>query len=257
MKRRIFLKTMGLIPFSLAGCQYMPVEGLSNPCISTQLPEHLREHELVINSWQGIDTSLVWDVHTHLIGIGNSSDHTEVPPEQLPEISPWVNPDMRSLSNPLRYLRFKFYINGSCASISDTTSLDKSYIKRLQQLHRDLPTDFRFMLLAFDFYYNEKGEIDKQRSAFHTPNRYAIEQVKKYPEQFEWIASIHPYRDDCVEELEFVVQHNARAIKWLPGAMGINPASPLCDRFYDALVKHNIPILAHCRGRACGQYARR
>jgi predicted TIM-barrel fold metal-dependent hydrolase len=27
--------------------------------------------------------------------------------------------------------------------------------------------------------------------------------------------------------------------------MGINPASPLCDRFYDALVKHDIPILAH------------
>ena len=48
-----------------------------------------------------------------------------------------------------------------------------------------------------------------------------------------------------MEEFEFVVQHEARAIKWLPGAMGINPASPLCDRFYDAMVKQDIPILTH------------
>ena len=233
MKRRDFLKRMGLIPLATTGCQYMPLEGFSNPCYAIQLPEHLREHELVAASWQGIDTNLTWDVHTHLIGTGDSQSGV------------WVNPRMQSILNLSLYTQFNFYINGSCASASETETLDKSYVSRIVQLHKDLPAGFRFMLLAFDYYHDDNGKIDKEKSAFYTPNHYAIEQVKKYPEQFEWIASIHPYREDCVEELEFVVRHKARAIKWLPGAMGINPASPLCDRFYDALAKHDIPLLTH------------
>jgi len=233
VKRRDFLKMVGLLPFGLTGCQYMHVEGFSNPCHVIQLPEHLREHPLVAACWEGIDTEQVWDVHTHLIGTGDSL------------AGPWVNPEMTTLSNPMRYLKFKFYINGSCAASTEKESLDKSYVLRLQQLHNDMPSGFRFMLIAFDYYHNEKGKIDKTHSVFHTPNGYAINQVNKYPGQFEWIASIHPYRADCIEELEFVIKHKARAIKWLPGAMGINPASPLCDRFYDALVKHNMPLLTH------------
>ncbi len=233
VKRRNFIKMVGLLPFSLVGCQYMPVEGFSNPCHKIQLPKHLREHQLVTSIWEGIDTEQVWDVHTHLIGTGDSLAGL------------WINPEMTTLSNPRLYTQFKFYINGSCASASEKESLDESYVHRLRHLHNDMPVGFRFMLLAFDYYHNEKGQIDKTHSVFHTPNGYAINQVKKYPGQFEWIASIHPYRADCIEELDFVIQHKARAIKWLPGAMGINPASPLCDRFYDALVKHDMPLLTH------------
>lgn len=222
-----------MLPLGLAGCQYLPVEGIVNPCLKTQLPEQLREHELVLAAWEGIDASKVWDVHTHLIGIGDSDEGA------------WVNPGMQSSSNLWRYLQFKFYLNGSCANPSGTETLDQTFVNRLLQLHKDMPEGFRFMLLAFDYYYNENGEFDKEKSAFFTPNRYAIKQVKKYPEQFKWIASIHPYREDCVEELEFVKNNDARAIKWLPGAMGINPASQLCDRFYEALVKYDLPLLTH------------
>lgn len=233
MKRRDFLKAAGLLPLGLAGCQYLPVDGFINPCHKSQLPKHLREHDLVLESWEGIDTNQVWDVHTHLIGTGDS------------QTGLWINPRMQSITNPYLYLQYKFYINGSCASPSGSESLDKTFIDRLLQLHNDMPSGFRFVLLAFDHYHNEKGEIDKGYSAFYTPNSYAIQQVKKYPGQFEWIASIHPYREDCIEELELVKSYNARAIKWLPGGMGINPASPLCDRFYDALVKYDMPLLTH------------
>jgi len=41
------------------------------------------------------------------------------------------------------------------------------------------------------------------------------------------------------------VAQGARAVKWLPPAMGIDPASPRCDAFYEALMKHNIPLLTH------------
>ncbi|MBF0382182.1 MAG: amidohydrolase family protein [Magnetococcales bacterium] len=90
-----------------------------------------------------------------------------------------------------------------------------------------------------------KGVADKSRSAFHIPNAYAAAVAKAYPERFAWCASIHPYRLDGPQELEQAKIDGALAVKWLPQAMGINPASPLCDRFYKSLVKHNIPLICH------------
>jgi mannonate dehydratase len=69
--------------------------------------------------------------------------------------------------------------------------------------------------------------------------------VEQNPARFEWIASIHPYREDSVDELEKVVNSGAKAIKWLPPVMGIDPSSPKCDRFYEALAKLDIPLLTH------------
>ena len=65
------------------------------------------------------------------------------------------------------------------------------------------------------------------------------------PQRFEWIASIHPYRADAVEALEAARPAGARAVKWLPNAMGIDPASARCDRFYDALARTHTPLLTH------------
>ena len=37
----------------------------------------------------------------------------------------------------------------------------------------------------------------------------------------------------------------ARAVKWLPNSMGIDPASPRCDAFYAALARAGLPLLTH------------
>ena len=34
-------------------------------------------------------------------------------------------------------------------------------------------------------------------------------------------------------------------MKWLPPAMGIDPSSPLCDRFYAALAAAGLPLISH------------
>jgi mannonate dehydratase len=102
------------------------------------------------------------------------------------------------------------------------------------------------VLLAYDYTYNEQGERLLDKTAFYTPNHYAAKIHQQFPDTFEWLASIHPYRKDCVEALEKAIIEGARGVKWLPPAMGINPASPLCDRFYQALVYWDIPLLCHC-----------
>ena len=98
------------------------------------------------------------------------------------------------------------------------------------------------MLLAFDHYHDQHGQPDSAQSTFHTPNAYAAALAKRYPQHFVWVASIHPYREDCVEALDRAVAQGAKALKWLPPAMGIDPSSPRCDRFYDALARHDLPL---------------
>ena len=101
------------------------------------------------------------------------------------------------------------------------------------------------MLFAFDWYHNEDGTVNQAQSIFHIPNAYAQQLAETYAEAFEWVASIHPYRKDALSTLEHAVKNGARAIKWLPQGMGIDPASPKCDDFYAALAKHNLPIICH------------
>lgn len=101
------------------------------------------------------------------------------------------------------------------------------------------------MLLAFDFHYDEQGIRREDLSAFHVPNRYAAEVVRRFAQRFEWICSVHPYRVDALSELDWCKQNGARAVKWLPSVMGMDPASPRCLAFYKALARHGLPLLTH------------
>jgi mannonate dehydratase len=69
--------------------------------------------------------------------------------------------------------------------------------------------------------------------------------AKAHPDRFEWICSVHPYRDDALQALQQAKAGGARAVKWLPPTMGIDLASPKCGPFYDALVKLDLPLLVH------------
>ena len=58
------------------------------------------------------------------------------------------------------------------------------------------------MVLAFDFHYDQDGARRGDLSAFFVPNRYAAELAQRFPNQLEWICSIHPYRADAIDELD-------------------------------------------------------
>ncbi len=229
--RRRFIKYLG---FGLAGgaiAYYWPSEGILNPCTGKQLPSEWLEHEIVQSAWEGINPELYRDVHTHLIGTGDSQSGI------------YLNPDMEDVFTPSQFIRFKFYINASC---SDTEpGIDRGYVYQLAQHASAFPTGAKFMLLAFDFNHDKHGNIDKEKSPFYTPNRYVQKIVVQNPDHFEWIASIHPYREDCVEALEEAVKGGAKAVKWLPSVMGINPSSERCDRFYSAMARYDLPLLTH------------
>jgi mannonate dehydratase len=224
----LFLTSLGL---GGAAYRFWPEDGFRNPCLKERMPQGLLEHPLLQSAWDGLDPALYWDCHVHLIGMGDGGSGV------------WINPQMNSLAHPIQWMQREFYLNGSC-TVDDGRS-DLNYVERLVSLQDQFPKGAKLMLLAFDYFHDEAGEPQLEASAFHTPDAYAASLARKYPECFEWIASIHPYRHDAVTALQEAVRNGARAVKWLPPAQGMDPASPLCDPFYKAAARLDIPLLVH------------
>ena len=236
MNRRQFLLSaaaLGASSVAVAGIRLWPEQGFTNPCLSG-LPGDIKHNPLMQKIWQGIDASQVWDCHVHLVGTGDSARGIER--------AVWVNPQMDSYWHPILKVQKHFYMNGSCAS---TKNVDKSVVQKKLELVQQMPAGFKLMLFAFDWFHDENGHPVPDKSIFHIPDEYAYQVAQSEPQAFEWVCSIHPYRADAVSALESAVQKGARAVKWLPQGMGINPASPKCDAFYAACAKYNMPIICH------------
>jgi mannonate dehydratase len=231
MKRRHFLSAFALGGVGLTAQRYWPEDGFTNPCLNAPLPDSLADHPLVAAAWEGIDPGKFWDCHVHLIGLGDSGSEI------------WINPNMLSLAHPVQWVQRFFYLNASCPEGS--TSNDQGFVDRLLQLHETFPAGSKLMLLAFDYFHDEQGRKVPQASSFYTPNEYAALIAQRHAERFEWIASIHPYRDDAIDALMKAVEEGARAVKWLPAAQGMDPASPRCDGLYRAMAERDIPLLTH------------
>lgn len=232
MNRRQFLQglsAIGISGLTYTGIGYWPESGLSNPCLAG-LPDELKHHPSMQQVWQGLDPYKIWDCHAHVIGAGNSGSGA------------WFNPDMDSWLSPILKVQKQFYMNGGC--ITDSHE-DSSFVERIIHLAGEMPTGYKTMLFAFDWVHDTQGRPNKTHSIFHIPDSYAAKIAGKYPQYFEWVASIHPYRPDAIDALESAKANGARAVKWLPSGMGIDPSSPKCDKFYQKLYDLNMPIISH------------
>jgi len=233
MRRRLFLTSIAL---AAAGGtlwwnqDWLPARGLLNPCLAPRLPDDIAAQPAVAAALEGLDLPKVWDCHVHLVGTGDGK------PEDV-----WVNPSLDSLWHPLELVQKRLYMNASC--VSDQQPADDAYVERLRSLIEPY-AGMRLMLLAFDYNYDDSGRRRPDLSTFYVSNRYARSVAERHP-QLEWTCSVHPYREDALEALQWAADHGARAVKWLPPAMGIDPSSPRCDPFYQALRRLNLPLLTH------------
>jgi mannonate dehydratase len=232
MNRRTFLAVLGVGALGFTtGCGLSLEDGVFNPCLSGPLPESLRNHDVVRAAWDGVDPSQLWDCHTHIVGVGDGNTGV------------WITPQMSSPFHPLQNLQRRFYLNAACTQREGR--VDEDAVLRLIAYLDAFPPGFKVMLVAFDFHYDAAGAKQEESSAFFVPDRYAAELAGRFPDRCEWICSIHPARSDAVEALEWAAKRSARAVKWLPSAMGIDPASAKYDGFYQALTRLNLPLLTH------------
>ena len=205
---------------------------LLNPCANAGDPGHRVDPALLAQAWAGLDPRHVLDLHVHLVGEGPGPD------------DPWVNPAMRELAHPFSYTHFALMANASCLG-HDPANWSRQYVSRLAALADEFPAGVRFLLLALDGYHGENGQLDRGKTVFMVPDEYAAAIARAHPERFLWAASIHPYREDAIERLRRAVAAGARAVKWIPYFMGIDPASPRLRPFYRELARLRLPLISH------------
>jgi predicted TIM-barrel fold metal-dependent hydrolase len=134
-------------------------------------------------------------------------------------------------------------MDAACAA--GDSGVDAAYVARLLHLAAAFPTGAKFLLYAMEQFHDDGGHALDAHTGIHVPNAYVRQLAHAHPDRFEWVASLHPYQADAVPALEQCIRDGARAVKWLPSAMGIHPASERCDAFYAALKKHQLPLIVH------------
>lgn len=230
-RRRFLMASSALLLGGIGGWS-LARPALINPCraAATSLAN---DNPWLQRTWQNLDPAKVWDCHVHLAGTGDSDSGIK------------VGPQLSTPFRPLQYAQRLFYMNAGCVHNSPG-QVDSSYVDRLLNLVEAMPAGFKLMLFAFDYFHDDQGQALPDSSSFYVPNAYALKLAQNHPSAFEWVASIHPYRANAVAQLEAAAAQGARAIKWLPAAMNINPDSPRCQPFYDAMARLNIPLITHC-----------
>jgi uncharacterized protein len=103
------------------------------------------------------------------------------------------------------------------------------------------------VVLAFDAVYDSDGQFDRERTHFYVTNDYVAELAAKHPKML-FGASVNPYRQDALAELERCMNLGAVLLKWLPIVQDINPADQRCVPFYEALAHYRLPLLCHTGG---------
>ncbi|MCS7102182.1 MAG: amidohydrolase [Burkholderiaceae bacterium] len=203
----------------------------AQPC-ALPLPPALARHELVQAAWEGLEPARVWDAHAHLIGTGDSGSGA------------YVDPRTETWRHPVERIRRKLVLAAAC--LREGEPIDRGYVERLLAQAQAMPEGFRLLLFAFDYAVDEEGREQPALSTFHTPNDYAAAVARTQAGRLGWVASVHPYRQDALPRLAQAIAAGACAVKWLPSAMNIDPASPRCDPFYAELARRRLPLIVHC-----------
>jgi uncharacterized protein len=186
--------------------------------------------KLIEQAYDGIDPARLIDYHTHILAVGTSAHDA------------FVNSKVRSGFN-LERLKFKIYM--SAAGVKNIDSVDQEYVERLIRLARGNKRHGKYRILAFDKHYNADGTVNLHKTNMYLPNRYVIELARTYPDIFLPVISVHPYRTDAVEELDRWGKEGVKYVKWLPNAMGIDPANPAIEPFYKKMAEYKMILLTH------------
>lgn len=203
----------------------------------TQPPQELNSKisrgasDLIKRAYDDVDPSRLVDHHVHIAGLGSNGSKA------------FVNAKMRTWRHPFHRLKFKVYM--SSAGVEDEHRADSQFFDRLADLVSNIHNHGKHRLLAFDKNYLPDGSVNLEKTEFYVPNEYVFKLCEQRPELFVPNISVNPYRPDAVAELEKWARRGARVVKWLPNAMGINPADQRCDPFYQKMKQLDLILLSH------------
>lgn len=169
------------------------------------------------------------DIHAHLAGTGTAGSGC------------WISPAFRRRIT-FRLLRLWYRITDE----QMRRSADQDWAAMLAGYVRDSQLDCA-VALGFDGAYDQRGELDRERSQMIIPPSWVFEVCRRHPNLLPG-PSVNPHRRDALERLEECIAGGAVLIKWLPITQAIDPASPDLREFYQVLARAGIPLLIHMGG---------
>jgi predicted TIM-barrel fold metal-dependent hydrolase len=103
----------------------------------------------------------------------------------------------------------------------------------------------KFVLLALDAVFDDQGVLhSKDWTHLYVSNDYIIK-VCKENKRILFGASVHPFRPDWEDQLDYCIENGAVLCKWIPSSQQINPRDKRLKDFYRKLSDHNLPLLCH------------
>ena len=201
-------------------------------------------------------TDLIADHHVHIAANGTSDQCRDA----------YVNSDLHTWRHPI--LRFKTRVLMSASGVDDLDKLDEQYEKRLSDLllHfqsvqstqsrvNQRPIKSQFYIYALDYYYDEHGQPDLERTDLHVPDDCVIQLAERLNRalgkkasgasvEIIPVASVHPYRHDFKEQVSRLAGQDVQFIKWLPPSMNID-MSTVKQSYYRALAAAGMTLLVH------------
>lgn len=112
--------------------------------------------------------------------------------------------------------------------------------------HGSLPYGKHY-LLAFDKWYDIDGKVRDDLTGFHVPNQWVWDvcQDERFKDVFNPCISVHPYRQDAIQELKKWYVRGVRMVKLLPNSMGINLLAEECVPFFKKMKELDMVLLTH------------
>ncbi len=187
--------------------------------------------DLVRAAFSDISQGALRDYHAHVVGLGTNGSGAAINSRKL---------DWR---HPKAWFTTRVFLTG--AAVTDRENADRQYVERLVRLARAMPGKGKLGILAFDRHYRPDGTISGEKTEFFVPNEYILKLAGDYPDVFFPVVSVHPYREDAIEELHKCADLGARYMKWLPNAQGMRADDPRVDPYYEALKERGMVLLTH------------
>jgi predicted TIM-barrel fold metal-dependent hydrolase len=169
---------------------------------------------------------MIIDAHVHIAGVNRAK---------------YGNFISDSLQKSMLFKLFSKHLNIN--EPLDDENFDDIIATKVVQLLDESVVD-KALFLAMDGVYDGDGEFNKEKTEMICSNDYIYELTKK-SKKVLFGASVHPYREDALEELERCKNRGAVVIKWIPSTLEIDPLNPKCIPFYRYLAQHNIMLLSH------------